>query len=132
MLRFMLPVASILAACSPSPQKAEMPKPSAAPSITDSSAEAQGRRILSTAFVRVGPDGRLTVELRDGRLLVLRNVAMNATDYCGAQVAGNPSATKFCGRYSDVVAARPGGSPNQEPENMQADEPANGPVKAKK
>src|SRR5688500_23313 len=32
----------------------------------DSPAEADGRRTLSTAFVMVGPDGHLTVELRDG------------------------------------------------------------------
>ena len=33
----------------------------------DTPAEAEGRRTLSAAFVRVGPDGRLTVERRDGR-----------------------------------------------------------------
>src|SRR3954469_12013475 len=44
---------------------------SAAPAPrADSPAQAQGRRTLSTAFVRVGPDGRLTVELRNGRAIV--------------------------------------------------------------
>lgn len=74
----------------------------------DSPAEAQGRRILSTAFVRVGPDGYLTVELHDGRALVLRNVKMGAANYCGERTApGKP----FCGRYGEVAAARPGGGP---------------------
>lgn len=111
MVRFMLPVALILTACSPSPQKAEMSKPSASSSITSSSAEVQGRRTLSTVFVRVGPDGHLTVELRDGRVLVLRNVIMNPADYCGAIVSGAPATTKFCGNYAEVIAAKPGGGP---------------------
>jgi hypothetical protein len=64
---------------------------------------------LSTAFVRVGPDGHLTVELRDGRVLVLRNVVMRPKDYCGAQVLGGKAGAKYCGGYADVAAARPGG-----------------------
>jgi hypothetical protein len=111
MLRFFLPIAAILASCSPSPQKAEMPKPSASSTITDSPAAAQGRRTLSTAFVRVDPDGHLTVDLRDGHVLVLRNVVMNASDYCGAIVSGMPAATKFCGDYAEVISARAGGGP---------------------
>ena len=75
----------------------------------DSPAQAEGRRTLSAAFVRVGPDGYLTVELRDGRVLVLRNVAMRRKDYCGEQVPGG----KYCGGYADVAAARPGGGPGQ-------------------
>jgi hypothetical protein len=71
----------------------------------------QGRRIVSTAFVRVGPDGYLTVELRDGRVLVLRDVVMRNKVYCGKQVAGERSGAQFCGRYPDVSAARPGGGP---------------------
>ena len=74
----------------------------------DSPAEAEGRRTLSTAFVRVGPDGGLTVELRDGRVLVLRNVVMRRTDYCGEQVMGG---ARYCGGYAEVAAARPGGAP---------------------
>ena len=77
----------------------------------DSPAEAEGRRTLSTAFVRVGPDGLLTVTLRDGRELVLRNVALGPEDYCGAQVAGGAAGARFCGGYADVAAARPGGAP---------------------
>src|SRR4029453_5687101 len=50
------------AAVGPSPgpvSAAENPLP---PASSDSPAEAQGRRTLSTAFVQVGPDGALTVE----------------------------------------------------------------------
>jgi hypothetical protein len=75
----------------------------------DSPAEAMGRRILSTAFVRVGPDDHLTVELHNGHVLVLRNMVMGPKDYCGVQVLDGSGGAKYCGRYSDVVAARPGG-----------------------
>src|SRR6478672_3382402 len=87
---------------------AEHPVPSPR---ADSPAEAEGRRTLSTAFVRVGPDGQLTVELRDGRALVLRNVIMRPRDYCGVQVLGGGGGTRYCGGYGDVAAARPGGVP---------------------
>ena len=81
---------------------------------TDSPAEARGRRTLSTAFVRVGPDGHLTVERRDGRVLVLRNVVMRPRDYCGMQVLGGPVGVQYCGGYAEVAAARPGGMPAPE------------------
>lgn len=81
--------------------------------LADSSAEAQGRRLLSTAFVRIGPDGHMTVELHDGRTLVLRNVVMRPKDYCGVGLRG----TKYCGGYADIAAARPGGmTSSAEPE----------------
>ncbi len=80
----------------------------------DSPAEAQGRRTLSTAFVRVGPDGHLTVELRNGHVLVLRNVVMRRRDYCGEQVLGGPAGRQYCGGYAQVAAARPGGAPAPE------------------
>ena len=76
---------------------------------TDSAAEAVGRRTLSTAFVRVGPDGRLTVVLRDGRTLLLRNVVMRRKDYCGTRVNGEKAGGEYCGGYAEVAAARPGG-----------------------
>jgi hypothetical protein len=79
--------------------------------LADSPAEAQGRRILSTAFVRVGPDGHLSVDLRNGRALVLRDVVMRPRDYCGVQVLGGPAGARYCGGYSEVAAARPGGAP---------------------
>jgi hypothetical protein len=66
---------------------------------------------LSTAFVRVGPDGHLTVELRDGRAMVLRDVVMRPRDYCGVQVLGGSAGTRYCGGYGDIAAARPGGVP---------------------
>lgn len=72
-------------------------------------AEALGRRIVSTAFVMVGPDGNLTVELLNGQVLVLHNVVMRPRDYCGLHMTGRPNGTKYCGRYADVAAARPGG-----------------------
>ena len=95
------------------PAPAAEPVPAAenpVPAIpTDSSAEAQGRRTLSTAFVMVGPDGLLTVELRNGRVLILRNVVMHRKDYCGGQVLGGRVGAQYCGRYSEVAAAQPGG-----------------------
>ena len=75
--------------------------------LADSSTEAQGRRLLSTAFVRIGPDGHITVELHDGRTLILRNVVMRPKDYCGVGLQG----TKYCGGYANIAAAHPGGLP---------------------
>ena len=124
-----------LVACNPPPKEASMSNSSPAPGTaaqadqgslpepaaaaenaapdrkTDSPAEAEGRRTLSTAFVRVGPDGHLTVELRDGRAIILRDVVMRPRDYCGVQVGGS-AGRKYCGGYGDVAAARPGGGPN--------------------
>jgi hypothetical protein len=80
----------------------------------DSPAEAEGRRTLSTAFVMMGPDGRLTVELRNGRVLVLRDVVMRRKDYCGVHVLGRKSGARYCGGYAEVAAARPGGAPAPE------------------
>lgn len=76
--------------------------------LTDSPAEALGRRILSTAFVRIGPGGHLTVELHDGRVLVLRDVVMRPRDYCGVQVTSGGGGSKYCGGYAEVAAARSG------------------------
>jgi hypothetical protein len=84
--------------------------PASAPRA-DSPTEAEGRRILSTAFVRVGPDGHLTVELRNGRVIVLRDVAMRPRDFCGVQALGASAGKRYCGGYGDVAAARPGGVP---------------------
>ena len=71
---------------------------------------------MSTAFVRVGPDGHLTVELRNGRAMVLRDVVMRPRDYCGVQVGGS-AGKKYCGGYGDIAAARPGGAPAPEAPN---------------
>lgn len=147
MVRMLLPMGAVLAACTPSPEEAAtrgpgpagsegegkavpgdagraalgpIPEPVSAAENplpagpADSPAEAQGRRTLSTAFVRVGPDGHLTVELRNGRVLVLRDVVMRREDYCGVQVPGGPAGAKYCGGYAEVAAARPGGGPAPE------------------
>ena len=161
MLRILLPVSAVFAACTPSPRDVAMRNSSPVPGTTapasgdtagdrrslapspagqdpgdraqairgpiqeavsaaanpghampdDLSAAAAGRRTLSTAFVRIGPDGHLTVELYDGRVLVLRDVVMRAGEYCGAQVQGGSPGKRYCGRYADVAAARPGGAP---------------------
>lgn len=111
------------AALGPAPQSvsaAENPLP--APSA-DLPAEAQGRRTLSTAFVMVGPDGLLTVKLRDGRELVLRNVVMRRKDYCGVQMRDDQAGARFCGGYSDVAAARPGGAAAPEEPDLAAPNP---------
>ena len=115
MLRSLPILASLLTACTPSPQKAAMP--TATPSLAspaqapDTPAEAAGRRTISTAFVRVGPDGHMTVELRNGRVLVLRNVAVRSKDYCGVEISRGADGAKFCGGFAEVVSARPGGVP---------------------
>jgi hypothetical protein len=141
MHRILLTMSALLAACTPSPQKAAMPSPSSETALhdsmpsgrdADSPAAATGRRILSAAFVRVGPDGQLTVELQNGSVLVLRNVIMGPSDYCGLQISGTPASTKFCGGYAEVVAARPGGVPASDlPEGAVSKpiEPARGAVK---
>jgi len=83
-----------------------------APAVrADSPAEAEGRRTLSTAFVRMSPGGHLTVELRTGQAVVLRDVVMRPRDYCGVQVLGGSAGRRYCGGYGDVAAARPGGAP---------------------
>jgi hypothetical protein len=95
----------------PGPEPASAAENPAPSPRADSPAEAEGRRTLSTAFVRVGPDGHLTVELRDGRALVLRDVVMRPRDYCGVQVLGGAAGARYCGGYGDVAAARAGGAP---------------------
>lgn len=77
----------------------------------DSPAAAVGRRTLSTAFVMIGPDRHLTVGLHDDSTVVLRDVAMRKTDYCGVRVLGTSVGHKYCGDYADVATARPGGPP---------------------
>ena len=131
MLRILLSICSMLAACAPSPQKANMPIPEPAAAakdnagpLTDSPAETRGRRILSTAFVRVGPDGHLTVELSDGRVVVLRDVVMRPKDYCGVQVAGASPRARYCGGYAEVAAARPGGAAAPEQPALATSSPA--------
>lgn len=77
----------------------------------DTPDEAIGRRTLSTAFVRVGPDGLLTVTLRNGRVVILRHVTMGPKKFCGEQFADVSLGSRFCGAYGDVAAANPGNGP---------------------
>ena len=115
MHHILLPCFAALVACTSSPQEAAMRNPDLVPANApgdlagraDSPAEAEGRRTLSTAFVRVGPGGHLTVALRDGSEVVLRDVVMRARDYCGVQVSGDAAGSRFCGGYGEVAAARP-------------------------
>jgi hypothetical protein len=142
MRRILPPLSAALAACAPPPQEAlvpgpgttadrrapaqltaaqaPVPKPVSAATNThpgpliDSDAEAHGRRIVSTAFVRISPDGQLFVELRDARVLVLRDVTMGATEFCGMQAADDVQGTtgkRQCHGYAEVVAARSGDTP---------------------
>jgi len=92
-------------------EAASSPASASRKGAADSPTEALGRRILSTAFVRVGPDGYLTVEMRDGGTLILRDVVMRPKDFCGRRVSGASSETRYCGGYAGIVAARPGGAP---------------------
>jgi hypothetical protein len=91
--------------------------------LADSPAEAKGRRTLSTAFVRVGPDGLLTVKLRDERVLILRNVVMHRKKYCGLQVLGEQARAEYCGGYAEVAAAQPGGAPASAAPDLAAPHP---------
>jgi hypothetical protein len=144
----LLPCSAALVACNPPPKEAAMrnrspvpetvanepgpaaAKPASAPRA-DSPAEAEGRRTLSTAFIRMGPDGHLTVELHDGRAMVLGDVAMGPGEYCGVLVLGGPAGKRYCGGYGDVAAARPGGGPAPGTPDPALDsiEPGRGPSK---
>jgi hypothetical protein len=53
----------------------------------------------------------VTIELRDGSSIVLRDLAMGARDYCGTLVLGGSAGKRYCGGYGEVAAARPGGGP---------------------
>jgi hypothetical protein len=117
------------AAQGPRPEPVSAAENHAPAQRADSPAEAQGRRTLSTAFVRVGPDGHLTVELRDGRAMVLRNVVMRPRDYCGVQVLGGSAGTRYCGGYGEIAAARPGGAPSPDAPNPATLNPA-GPARS--
>jgi hypothetical protein len=144
----LLPCIAALVACNPPPKEATMRNPGPAPATAaresretakeghgsapraDSPAEAEGRRTLSTAFVRVGPDGHLTVELRDGSIMVLRDVVMRPGDFCGVQVLGGSAGARYCGGYGDIAAARPGGAPAPgapDPATLRPVEPGRGP-----
>src|SRR5215217_3997398 len=109
--RLLLPWLAALVACDPPPKEAIMEYSSPAPAAADTQAEAEGRRTLSTAFVRVGPDGHVTVALRDGRTIVLRDLVMRPREYCGVQALGDRAGKRYCGGYGEIASARAGGAP---------------------
>ena len=131
MLCLLSPCVAALVACNPPPKEAAMrnPGPASAPRA-DSPEEAEGRRTLSTAFVRLGAGENLTVELRDGRTLVLRDVVMRPADFCGVQELAGSAGRRYCGGYGDVAAARTGGAPApdvSDPSTLNPPEPEGGP-----
>lgn len=105
-----------------------VPIPATADSIAPSSArpadkisEDRGRRIFSTAFVRIGPGGHLSVRHHDGRELVLRDVTMRAKVFCGRQMSGEAMGKIYCGNYADVAAAQPDSGDVYRPANSDTD-----------
>lgn len=120
MANLLLLIPAMLAGATPSLRNAAMPASDTPPETAaaaspwgDTPAEAKGRRILSTAFVRIGPDGFLTVEVRGQGGVVLRDVVMRRRKYCGVPVSGGTAGVQYCGRYDEVLAARPGGAPGR-------------------
>ena len=111
------------AALGPAAQPVSAEENPAPATLADSAAEAQGRRTLSTAFVRAGPDGLLTVKLHDGRSLILRNLVMHRKKYCGIQMRGDQTRAEYCGGYAEVADARPGGTPAPAPPDLAAPTP---------
>ena len=62
-------------------------------------------------------DGRLTVERRDGSVLVLRDVVMGPNGYRGVRLIDGVVGKAYRGGYDEVAAARPGGeAPPAEPD----------------
>src|SRR5438128_5505867 len=115
MLRLLLSLAPSLAACAPSSQETTMRNSTPVSAVSaaegtgsarrpDSPTEAEGRRTLSTAFVRMSAGEHLIVELRDGRTIALRDVVVGPRDYCGVQLSGG----RYCGGYGEIAEARPG------------------------
>lgn len=87
----------------------------------DKFSENRGRRIFSTAFVRMGPGGHLSVRHYDGRELVLRDVTMRAKVFCGRLVSGEAMGKIYCGNFADVAAAQPDSGDVFLPENLDID-----------
>lgn len=100
-----------LAARGPSPAPVSAAENPAPGPLADSPTEAEGRRTLSRAVVRMGAGEHLNVELRNGQAVALRDVVMRPRDYCGVHVSGGSAGKHYCGGYGDVVAARPGAGP---------------------
>jgi hypothetical protein len=60
----------------------------------------------------------MTVQLKSGRTLLLENVTLNPSDYCGVALAEQADLlgactamrTRHCGAYGQIASAEPGGS----------------------
>jgi hypothetical protein len=82
--------------------------PSAKPDA-DADMTAQGRRAVSTAFVRLGPGGHLLLTLRNGSDAVLSGVTMEQRAVCGVAVVssldGQPG-NRQCHKYAEIANAR--------------------------
>lgn len=84
--------------------------PSAKPDTdTDTDTAAQGRRAVSTAFVRLGPSDHLLLTLRNGSDALLSGVAMEQRAVCGVAVVssldGQPG-KRQCYKYAEIANAR--------------------------
>lgn len=84
--------------------------PSAKPDAdTDTDMAAQGRRTVSTAFVRLGPGGHLLLVLRNGSDAVLSGVTMEQRAVCGVAVASSLDGRlgkRQCYKYAEIANAR--------------------------
>lgn len=111
LFRSLMVVASALTGCAPAAQTRAMIAPTRDAQIEETEGGtgagfATGRRMISTAFVQLGPGDALVVTELSGRDVILRNVVMNAGDYCGTRIDVGASEKRFCGRYAEVAAAR--------------------------
>lgn len=84
---------------------------SVAASRLNDDAASRGRRIVSTAFVQLGPDARMRLEMRDGGVLMLQGVTMEPHTVCGVTNARGGAAKRRCINYSQVTQARPADPP---------------------
>jgi len=82
--------------------------PSAKPD-TDTDTAAQGRRAVSTAFVRLGPSGHLLLTLRNGSNALLSGVTMEQRAVCGVAVASSLDGRlgkRQCYKFAEIANAR--------------------------
>lgn len=101
-------IGAVLAASNPAAEVARIMSDDAAEDRSLTQA-AQGRRLISAAFVRMGPDRRMTVTLHGGRELILQDVTIHAQKYCGLVVADGQVGARHCGGYAEIAGAAPGG-----------------------
>lgn len=98
----------------PAPVSAAAPHPmSAAAAHEGMDIATRGRQIVSTAFVRLGPDESMQLQTRDGRVLVLRGVTMAPHAVCGMTVARGTTGKRRCINYAQVTKARPADPPTR-------------------